>query len=247
MVKRIAILGSTGSIGSNALDVISRSRGRLKVVALSAESNTGLLERQAARFRPKAVCVGSAALKRRPRFGLPAATRILDGPGGLAEIVSRRDIDMVLLAISGNACIAPLVEAIKAHKAIALANKEAMVSAGPLIMALARSNGVKILPVDSEHSAIFQCLDNGPSPASRIYLTGSGGPLLNVEAGRFDRLRPEFVLRHPKWKMGRKISVDSATMMNKGLEIIEAQALFGLPQERIDVLIHPEAIVHSMV
>jgi 1-deoxy-D-xylulose-5-phosphate reductoisomerase len=243
----VAIFGSTGSIGVNSLDVISRLGSRFKVTALSAESNIELLARQAKKFRPKLVCVGDERLAEAIKPRLPRGTVVLCGPDGLKVISSGPEIDIALFAIAGSACLAPLVNAIKNKKRIALANKEALVSAGPLVMRLVAENGVKIVPIDSEHSAIFQCVDGRAHDISRIYLTGSGGPLLNVPGARFDTLPRSRILNHPKWKMGKKISVDSATMMNKGLEIIEAKYLFGLSEERIEVLIHPEAIVHSMV
>jgi 1-deoxy-D-xylulose-5-phosphate reductoisomerase len=246
-MKKIAILGSTGSIGVNTLDVLSRLKGAFRVAALSADSNVELLAAQARRFRPDTVAIGNGFLASKVKKLVPAGTRVLPGPEGLREIAADRRVEMVVFAISGNACLAPLLEAIRRRKRIALANKEALVSAGPLVTGLAKASGVRILPVDSEHSAIFQCIDGSSQELSRIYLTGSGGPLLDVSAKRFDSLPARMILKHPKWNMGRKISVDSATMMNKGLEIIEAQALFGLDEERIEVLIHPEAIIHSMV
>lgn len=246
-MKRIAILGSTGSIGVNTVDVASRMARDLKVVALSADSNAGLLSTQARRLKPRIVSINNGLLASKVRSSVPSGTKVVCGLDGLKEIVSRDDVDAVVFAISGNACLAPLVHAIEKRKDIALANKEAMVCAGSMIMGMARAKGVKLVPIDSEHSAIFQCIDGSHDKPIRIYLTGSGGPLLDVSAGRFDSLSPDFVLKHPKWAMGRKISVDSATMMNKGLEIIEAQALFGLDESRISVLIHPEAIIHSMV
>jgi 1-deoxy-D-xylulose-5-phosphate reductoisomerase len=245
--RRIAILGSTGSIGTNALDVVSRLKRGFEVVGLSAGSNIGLLSRQARKFKPEIVCVGSDALESKMKRLAPRGVRIVSGEDGLTELVSRKDIDLVLLAISGTACLIPLVEAVKRKRRIALANKEALISAGPIVMGLAKKNGAEIIPVDSEHSAIFQCLDGRRDNLSRVYLTGSGGPLLNVNAKAFDSLTREDVLKHPRWKMGEKITVDSATMMNKGFEIIEAQYLFGLDEDRIEVLIHPEAIIHSMV
>ncbi|MCX5687007.1 MAG: 1-deoxy-D-xylulose-5-phosphate reductoisomerase [Candidatus Omnitrophica bacterium] len=247
MMTRIAILGSTGSIGVNTLSVLSGMKDRFKVAALSADKNVELLSKQAAIFKPRIACVGTEMLSRKVSDAISRKTRIVSGVEGLKEIVSSPDVDLVVFAISGSACLIPLVEAIKKRKRIALANKESLVSAGVIIMKLAKKNNVRIIPVDSEHSAIFQCIDGKDRAVSKIYLTGSGGPLLNVDRRRFDRLTKNFILNHPKWKMGRKISVDSATMMNKGLEIIEAGSLFGLPQDRIEVLIHPEAIVHSMV
>jgi len=246
-MKRIAILGSTGSIGANTLDVVSKLKGAFRVAALSADSNSGLLAAQAQAFRPEIVSIGNGLLASQIRKLVPAGTKVLSGAEGLREIVASRNVDMVVFAISGAACLVPLLEAIRHKKAIALANKEALVSAGTLVMKLAKANGVRILPVDSEHSAIFQCLNGRPQGLSRIYLTGTGGPLLDVSAKKFDSLPPSFILKHPKWNMGKKISVDSATMMNKGLEIIEAQHLFGLDERHIEVLIHPEAIIHSMV
>lgn len=249
MRKKIAILGSTGSIGVNTLDVISALRGRFEIVALSADSNAALLSRQSAQFLPKVISIGSELLAKEMRGKIPAKTRIVHGPEGLKEIVGRRDIDLVVFAISGNACLEPLIEAIKNRKTIALANKESLVSAGALVMRLAKKYDVRILPIDSEHSAIFQCLNgkHATDKVIKIYLTGSGGPLLKIPKNKFDRLPLKFILNHPKWKMGRKISVDSATMMNKGLEIIEAMSLFGIDEKFIDVLVHPEAVIHSMV
>ena len=245
-MKRIAILGSTGSIGVNTLDVLSRMRGDFKVVALSADSNTKLLSAQTRRFRPKTIAIGNGLLASQIKKIVPAETNILTGTEGLCAIAAAAGVDMIVFAISGNACLLPLLEAIRSAKGIALANKEALVSGGPLVMELARRRGVKILPVDSEHSAIFQCIEGRGAGLSKIYLTGSGGPLLDVSVSKFNKLSPSAVLKHPKWNMGKKISVDSATMMNKGLEIIEAQYLFGLDEKRIEVLIHPEAIIHSM-
>ena len=242
----VAIFGSTGSIGANSLDVISRLGSGFKVIALSAESNIELLARQAKKFRPRLVCVGEERLEKEIRPRLPRGTAVVCGQGGLDSIALRTDVDIALFAIAGSACLVPLINAIKNKKRIALANKEALVSAGPLVMRLAAENGVKIVPIDSEHSAIFQCVDGHIHDISRIYLTGSGGPLLEVPGSKFDGLPRSRILNHPKWKMGRKISVDSATMMNKGLEIIEAKYLFGLSEDLIEVLIHPEAIVHSM-
>jgi len=246
-IKKIAILGSTGSIGVNTLDVISRLKGAFEVIALSADSNIDLLARQARLFRPKMVSVGSPALALKAKKLLRPGIRIVHGSPGLREIAARRDVDIILFAISGTACLIPLLDAIENQKEIALANKEALVSAGPLIMALADRKGVRIIPIDSEHSAIFQCINGKSEHVSRIYLTGSGGPLLNVSKEKFNSLPVDYILKHPRWKMGKKITVDSATMMNKGLEIIETKYLFGIDEKSIDVLIHPEAIVHSMV
>ncbi|MFA6078681.1 MAG: 1-deoxy-D-xylulose-5-phosphate reductoisomerase [Candidatus Omnitrophota bacterium] len=248
MIRKIAILGSTGSIGVNALDVISRfTGGKFEVVALSADTNIKLLSQQSRRFRPKVVSVSDPELVNSLEKQVPRSTKVLSGTDGLNAIVSRKDVDTVVFAISGSACLMPLVTAIKNRKRIALANKESIVSAGEIVMRLARKYGVNIIPIDSEHSAIFQCLEGRMEALRKVYLTGSGGPLLNLPAKKFNGLSQKFILKHPRWRMGKKISIDSATMMNKGLEIIEAKWLFDLDQSAIEVLIHPEAIIHSMV
>lgn len=243
----VAVLGSTGSIGVNTLAVLEGLKDNFRVIALSADSNIELLSQQARGFLPEIIAVGDGILAKRIRSDIPPRTSVVSGPAGLRGIVSRSDVDIVVFAISGSACILPLVDAIKRRKRIALANKESLVSAGAIIMDLVRKNNVRIIPIDSEHSAVFQCLDGRRGQLRRIYLTGSGGPLLNVPKRDFDRLPVESILRHPKWRMGRKISVDSATMMNKGLEVIEARWLFDTDESSVEVLIHPEAIVHSMV
>lgn len=247
MTRRIVVLGSTGSIGSNALKVASTLKDRIKIVGLTADSNINLLARQAAAFRPKIISIGDSLLAARIKKYVAKGTKVVFGREGLEEVVSRSDVDTVLFAISGSACILPLVRAIEAGKRIALANKESLVSAGSRIMKLAARSGAEIIPIDSEHSAIFQCLEGKRSWLSKIYLTSSGGPLLNIPKEKFDVISQRFILKHPKWRMGKKISVDSATMMNKGLEIIEAHHLFGVNERDIEVLIHPEAIVHSMI
>lgn len=246
-MKRIALLGSTGSIGVSAIDVIAASPARFAVTALSADSNIALLAQQARRVKPRVVCIGDARRLAEARRAMPAGVAVVSGQDGLRRIVARRDVDLALFAIAGSACLAPLIEAIENRKGVALANKEALVAAGDIIMRRAAARGVKILPIDSEHSAVFQCLEGKADQPRRIVLTASGGPLLDVPRSRFDRLPRRAILRHPKWRMGRKISVDSATMMNKGLEIIEACRLFGIGESLVDVVIHPEAIIHSMV
>lgn len=245
---RIALLGSTGSIGTNALDVISRSfKDRYSIVGLSADSNIKLLSDQARRTNAKIIAVRDASLASKIKKDVRSTVKVVCGIEGLSEIASRNDVDLVVFATSGSTCIIPLVDAIESKKRIALANKESLVSAGSIIMKKARDNNVNIIPIDSEHSAIFQCLEGRRDFLSKIYLTGSGGPLLKVPKNRFGSLSREAILNHPKWKMGKKISVDSATMMNKGLEIIEAKWLFDIDADSIEVLIHPEAIIHSMV
>jgi 1-deoxy-D-xylulose-5-phosphate reductoisomerase len=248
MRKRIALLGSTGSIGVNALKVISSLGDRFEITALSADSNIKALSDQARLFGPKILCVRDGWLAGKLKALAPSGISILNGTGGLEEIVSRPDVDIVIFAISGSSCIAPLIRAIKNKKRIALANKESLVSAGAIVMPLAKKNNVPIIPIDSEHSAIFQCLGSEKRPfLNKIYLTATGGPLLDIPKSRFDKYSRNFILSHPKWKMGSKISVDSATMMNKGLEVIEARWLFDIEEEKIDVLVHPEAAVHSMI
>ena len=246
-MKRIAILGSTGSIGVSALDVLASLKDKFRVVALSACSNAGLLASQAARFRPRIISIGSAALASRMKNVVGRGTRIVFGADGLNEIASAGYVDIVLFAVSGSSCIRTLIKAIECGKRIALANKESLVSAGCVIMRKARAFKVDIIPIDSEHSAIFQCLSGKREFLKKIYLTGSGGPLLDVPPSRFDALPRSSILNHPKWRMGKKISVDSATMMNKGLEIIEARWLFDVDENNIEVLVHPEAVIHSMV
>ncbi len=244
---RIALLGSTGSIGVNALNVISALSDRFEITALSADSNIKALSDQSRKFCPKVLCAGDAALAGKLKALIPSGVKILYGADGLEEMVSRSDVDMVIFAISGSSCVAALMRAIKNKKRIALANKESLVSAGSIVMPLAKKNNVSIIPIDSEHSAIFQCLEGKRPFLKKIYLTATGGPLLDIPKSRFDKCSRKFILNHPRWKMGSKISVDSATMMNKGLEVIEAKWLFDVQEDGIDVLVHPEAAVHSMI
>ncbi|TFG92963.1 MAG: 1-deoxy-D-xylulose-5-phosphate reductoisomerase [Syntrophobacterales bacterium] len=246
----ISILGSTGSIGVSTLDVIAGNPSRFKVVALSAGRNLTLLKRQIDTFRPEIVSVidDDHACLLGEMIGSKAAVKIVSGESGCAEVASWEETDMVVSAIAGAAGLSPTMAAIDAGKDIALANKETMVMAGSLVMDRAASRGVKIVPVDSEHSAIFQCLaGHNRTEVKRLILTASGGPFFNLPIERFADIQLEDALRHPNWEMGRKITIDSATMMNRGLEIIEAMWLFGIDRERIDVCIHPQSIVHSMV
>lgn len=246
-MKKIAVLGSTGSIGVNTLDVVSKNRDKFEVTAITADTNIELLSRQARNFHPKMVCVRDPSIAKDAEKVIRGNIKILCGTEGLDEIVSNSGAELIVFAISGSACLSPLLRAIEEKKKIALANKESLVSGGEIVMKLAAEKKVKIVPIDSEHSAIFQCLEGKEGYLRKIYLTGSGGPLLRIPARRFDKLPHSFILAHPKWKMGRKISVDSATMMNKGLEIIEAKWLFGIEEKLIDVMVHPEAIIHSMI
>lgn len=245
----IAILGSTGSIGMNTLEVARKFPDKFRVVALSANSNSVLLERQAREFRPLFVCAGQAAGARRLKassFG--KKIKIFSEMAGLEAMVAEKKIDKVVIAISGSAALFPLLKAIECKKNIALANKESLVIAGSLVMAMADKFKAKIIPIDSEQSAIWQCLEGQDSVNLRnIYLTASGGPFRETGISKLKAISVTKVLRHPRWKMGAKISVDSATMMNKGLELLEAMFLFGVSSERIKILIHPEAVIHSMV
>lgn len=243
-MKRIIILGSTGSIGQSALKVISRFPKEFRVVGLSTNSRADILERQIKKFNPEIAVVSAESSAKLSSSG---RTKLIFGQDGLAYL-AKYPADLVLISLVGGVALVPLLEAIKSKKQIALANKESLVMAGGLVLKEAKKYKVKIIPVDSEHSAIFQCL-NGSKPANlkKIYLTGSGGPFYNLPRSKFSSVTPKRALNHPKWRMGRKITVDSATLMNKGLEVIEAKWLFGLGADKIEILIHPEAIVHSLI
>jgi 1-deoxy-D-xylulose-5-phosphate reductoisomerase len=245
----VAVLGSTGSIGTSTLDVIAASGGRLVPYLLAAHRNTKLLTQQAQIFRPRYVAVidPSAAGGLGP-VDLPAGTQLAVGPEALDDLVQAPEIDRVVAAIAGAAGLRSTWAAVAAGKTVALANKETLVMAGPLVMRLAARTGARILPVDSEHSAIHQALRAGaPTEVERIVLTASGGPFRTWPAASLAAATPTEALRHPTWSMGKKITIDSATMMNKALELIEARWLFGLPAERLVVLVHPQSIVHSLV
>lgn len=247
-LTNIAILGSTGSIGCSTLDVVRACGDRLNVIGLTGHSNLELLARQATEFAPAVVVVSDD--QRRSQFQLPsdAATAVLAGQDGIVDLVTRDDVDVVVSAIVGSAGLRGTWAAIDAGKTIALANKETLVMAGPQVMQLAGDRGVSVLPVDSEHSAIFQAMQGGrPSEVKRIILTASGGPFRNHSLEQLADVTVQEALAHPTWEMGPKITVDSATMMNKALEIIEARWLFGLSIDKIDVVVHPQSIVHSMV
>lgn len=246
-VKEVIILGSTGSIGKSTLDVISRNRDRFKVLGLSAHSNTELLLRQISEFKPEYAVIGDTDKAKILESRIKSRTKILKGKDGLGELLKKKS-DLVVVAISASNALLPVLEALDTASAIALANKEALVMAGHLIMKKAKEKKVKILPIDSEQSAIFQCLkDEQGSAIKKVYLTASGGPLKDVPEKNFRNVTPVFALNHPRWNMGRKVSIDSATLMNKGLELIEAMWLFNLAPQDIEILIHPEAIIHSMV
>jgi 1-deoxy-D-xylulose-5-phosphate reductoisomerase len=249
-VKRLAILGSTGSIGQSALAVVDAHADRLQVVALAAGENVALLAEQAARYRPRVVGVASEAARADlvARLDGSGTTVLRAGQDGLIAAATHPDVDIVLCASSGTAGLEAALAAIEAGKTLALANKEVLVMAGALMIDAARRRGVALLPVDSEHNAIHQCLcGRGTHDVTRLILTASGGPFRGLETGALARVTPEDALRHPTWRMGRKITIDSATLMNKGLEVIEARWLFDVPASAIDVVIHPQSIVHSMV
>ena len=249
-MKNISILGSTGSIGVNALDVIWNNPDRFRVVALAAYKNVSLLAEQIERFKPKVVSVidEKHAKKLKNIIKPSRGTEILHGAGGYRDVACIREADMVVSAMVGSAGLIPTMEAIEAGKDIALANKEVMVMAGSLVVERAREKGVKILPIDSEHSAIFQCITgHSGSDIRRIILTASGGPFFHLSKEKLADVKPADALKHPSWQMGRKITVDSASMMNKGLEVIEARWFFSVDIDRIEVHIHPQSIIHSMV
>ncbi|HEY77679.1 MAG TPA: 1-deoxy-D-xylulose-5-phosphate reductoisomerase [Dehalococcoidia bacterium] len=239
-IKRVAVLGSTGSIGQQTLAVIGAFPERFRVVGLAAGENTGLLAKQIRQFRPRFFyCQNVGAVDSLP-----------EGYGErleLAEMASHPDVDVVVIATSGKAGLGPTLAAAKAGKVIALANKESLVMAGEIITGEARLHGARILPVDSEHSAIWQCLEGEMPSVARLILTASGGPFRNLTRAQLEKVTAEQALGHPTWQMGKKVTLDSATLMNKGLEVIEAHWLFDTPFENIEVVIHPQSIVHSMV
>lgn len=247
-MKKIVLLGSTGSVGRSVLDVVRRYPERFRVSAISSNENVLLLSEQAKEFRPAIAAINKKELYPVLKDRIAKDTEVLAGETAMQALASLADADLVFIAISGTAALMPLVSALEAGKTVALASKEPMVSAGELIMRMAKRNSVEILPVDSEHSAIFQCLAGRMGrEVERLYITGSGGPLWGKSKDEFYSLSINEVLSHPKWKMGKKITVDSATLMNKGLEVIEARWLFDIPPDKIKVIIHPEAIIHSMV
>ncbi len=248
-VTNVAVLGSTGSIGRSTLDVIRGSEGSIRAVGLSAHNNTGLLIEQARAVRPRRVVVTDEEAARRSDWSaLPAETELLRGPDAVARLVTDDEIDIVVSAIVGSAGLQGTWAALEAGKTVALANKESLVVGGPLVTRLAAEKGARLLPVDSEHSAIFQALQAGrPDEVRRVILTASGGPFRTYTDEQLAQVTVEDALAHPTWDMGPKITVDSATMMNKALEIIEARWLFDLSADQISVVIHPQSIVHSMV
>lgn len=247
--KKIAILGSTGSIGTQALEVIEEHANEFQVEVLTTNTKADLLIEQAIKFKPNAVVIVDETQYQKVADALwQHDIKTYTGKDALAQVVEMKEIDIVLTALVGYAGLLPTINAIKAKKTIALANKETLVVAGELITKLATENGVHIYPVDSEHSAIFQCLVGELlNPIEKIYLTASGGPFRGKKRAELQNITKEQALKHPNWTMGAKITIDSATLMNKGLEVIEAKWLFNLKPEQIDVIVHPQSIVHSLV
>ncbi|MCG8542532.1 MAG: 1-deoxy-D-xylulose-5-phosphate reductoisomerase [Clostridia bacterium] len=248
-MKKISILGSTGSIGTQTLEVIRNNPDYFKVIAISGNNNTDLLLQQIEEFKPKYVAVFDEKNAKEVRDKTSSSkVKILHGIEGLNEISVLDEVDILVTSVVGNIGLLPTLKAIKANKTIALANKETLVTGGELVMREAEKNDVKIIPVDSEHGAIFQCLQGyNMKEVNKVILTASGGPFRGMDKERLMDITAEDALKHPTWSMGRKISIDSATLMNKGLEVIEAKWLFGLELEQIDVVIHPQSIIHSMV
>ncbi len=247
-MKNICILGSTGSIGQSSLEVIANFPDRFRVAYLSANTNINTLQQQITRFKPDSVAVLNEQSAHALKQSVNGSLNVLSGTQGIHELIQRDDIDIVISSMVGFAGLEPTIEAIKRGKTVALANKETLVVAGEIITSLAKKHNARIIPIDSEHSAILQCLaGEQPEYISKLILTASGGPFLQLDKKEFENVSVEAALKHPKWKMGNKITIDSATLMNKGLEVIEAHWLFNLPPEKIEVLIHPQSIIHSMV
>lgn len=250
MKKRVVILGSTGSIGTSALKVARDIPERMDVVALAAHSSVEKLAAQAREFGVQHVCLYDASRVEDLRRLLPPGTKVYAGQEGLCELSTLAEADMVLVSIIGTAGLAPALAAIEAGKDLAIASKEILVMAGEVVMKRAAAKGINVLPVDSEHNAIYQCLQGnhgGADAVNRLILTASGGPFRNTPKEKLVEVTLEQALKHPTWQMGRKITIDSATLFNKGLEMIEARWLFNIPMERVDVVVHPQSIVHSLV
>lgn len=247
--KRLAILGSTGSIGTQALDVVRQQPDLFAVEVLTAYNNSSLLIEQAIEFRPNVVVIGSEPLYQKVASALePFDIKVYSGEESLEQVLEMDSIDMVLMALVGFAGLKPTLKAIECGKPVAIANKETFVVAGELVTRMAKAKAVNLYPVDSEHSAIFQCLAGEfHNPVEKIYLTASGGPFRGKDKECLSQVTKEAALKHPNWNMGCKISIDSATLMNKGLEVIEAKWLFGLKTSQIDVIVHPQSIIHSLV
>ncbi|MEP6810495.1 MAG: 1-deoxy-D-xylulose-5-phosphate reductoisomerase, partial [Chthoniobacterales bacterium] len=246
--KRIVVLGATGSIGDSALKVARDIPERMEIVGLAANSSASKLADQANELRPEAVCIVDESKLDELRAKLDYTPTVLVGAAGLSEIATLATADMVLVAVVGTGGLRPALAAIEAGKDLAIASKEILVMAGEIVMRAAAAKGVRVLPVDSEHNAIFQCLDGRQaSDVRRLILTASGGPFRETPASEFSAITKAQALKHPTWNMGPKITIDSATLFNKGLEMIEARWLFNVEMARVDVVVHPQSIVHSMV
>ena len=245
--KRVVVLGATGSIGDSTLKVAHDIPERMEIVGLAANSNAEKLVAAANKMRPEAICLVDETKMDILQRDLDYQPRIFSGEGGLRELACLTNADMVLVAIVGTGGLRPALAAIEAGKDLAVASKEILVMAGEIVMREARDHGVRVLPVDSEHNAIFQCLDGRPSEVRRIILTASGGPFRETPSNQLADVTVEEALKHPTWNMGPKITIDSATLFNKGLEMIEAHWLFGVEMNRVEIVIHPQSIVHSMV
>lgn len=247
MKRRVAILGSTGSIGTQAIEVCIRHSDKLQVELLTANTSSSLLIEQAERLKPNAVVIADESKYNEVNEALaPLDIKVFSGIDSICSLVAGDNIDMVLTAMVGFSGLKPTIAAVKAGKAIALANKETLVAAGSIVMSLAKENGAPVIPVDSEHSAIFQCLQGERATVEKVILTASGGPFFRKSEEELKSVTISQALDHPNWKMGSKVTVDSASMMNKGLEMIEAKWLFGIDPSRIDIVVHPQSIIHSM-
>src|ERR1051325_9372191 len=247
-MKNVVLLGSTGSIGTSTLKVAEDLPDQIHLVGLGAGNNVELLVEQARRHRPPAICLSDPLKAQALQDAFGTAMRVYSGPEGLIKLATMPDADIVLIAIVGTAGLQPALAAIRAGKDIAVASKEILVMAGEIVMNEARKYGVRVLAVDSEHSAIFQCLDGKPSSSVRkLWLTASGGPFRQTPKEEFASITVERALKHPSWVMGRKITIDSATLFNKGLEMIEARWLFDIEMDRVAGVVHPQSVIHSMV
>jgi 1-deoxy-D-xylulose-5-phosphate reductoisomerase len=246
-MRNIVVLGSTGSIGKSCLSVVRENPSRFRVVGLAAGANLEVLSEQVREFSPLVVSIGDPAALDEFRRQAPSSLTVLGGDEGLREICALETSDVIVNGLVGALGLVPTVEAIKAGKQVALANKESIVLAGEIVMNLARQHGAVVIPVDSEHSGVHQCLSGRNGEIRRIILTASGGPFLNRTRGELEAVTPEDVMRHPVWRMGRRICADSATLLNKGFEVIEAKWLFGVDLARIGVVIHPQCVIHALV
>ena len=246
-INNIVILGSTGSIGRQALEVVDKHPESFRVVGIAARDEVDLLEEQVQRYKPQAVAVSDPAAYRDLKTRIDGQCEVLAGIEGICELSSLPTADIVLVAVSGAVGIKPTIAAIKAHKRVALANKETLVAAGDIVMQMAQDENVTIIPVDSEHSAIYQCLQGEERYLKNVWLTASGGPFLDLSRQQMENVTVDMALKHPNWSMGAKITIDSASLMNKGLEVIEAHHLFAVDYDRIEVLVQKESVIHSMV